>query len=359
MNENSFIAKRRNISRAQKAWKFLRDVNSVSLSDLSRIAVKDGSREYTYGLMFREWDRYASVFSALGITGENHSRVGILGSTCAEVIFSFYALNMTGADVSVIPTYSSLTPKKIIHTIGSEHLTEFIITDDFARANLINELLVRQKELRLRHVIVLHVPLTGVTVHKMLGAAQEAKYAHLKSVYGPICMDELLKAYGNHPVFYASEESADTALILHTSGTTGGAGKPVPLSDQAVNEAAASFYEMKSLKLPWDNLVTAVIVDLSNAYGMIDQVHLPFAMGAAVVVTPGGVLNPWFYRAIPKYGITFLFTISAMFERWMKMPDQSRLDFSSLQFVALGGTAVSAADHRRQNRRISSLRLPR
>ena len=171
MNENSFIAKRRNISRAQKAWKFLRDVNSVFLSDLSRIAVKDGSREYTYGLMFREWDRYASVFSALGITGENHSRVGILGSTCAEVIFSFYALNMTGADVSVIPTYSSLTPKKIIHTIGSEHLTEFIITDDFARANLINELLVRQKELRLRHVIVLHVPLTGVTVHKMLGAA--------------------------------------------------------------------------------------------------------------------------------------------------------------------------------------------
>ena len=359
MNENSFIAKRRNISRAQKAWKFLRDVNSVFLSDLSRIAVKDGSREYTYGLMFREWDRYASVFSALGITGENHSRVGILGSTCAEVIFSFYALNMTGADVSVIPTYSSLTPKKIIHTIGSEHLTEFIITDDFARANLINELLVRQKELRLRHVIVLHVPLTGVTVHKMLGTSQEAKYAHLKSVYGPICMDELLKAYGNHPVFYASEESADTALILHTSGTTGGAGKPVPLSDQAVNEAAASFYEMKSLKLPWDNLVTAVIVDLSNAYGMIDQVHLPFAMGAAVVVTPGGVLNPWFYRAIPKYGITFLFTISAMFERWMKMPDQSRLDFSSLQFVALGGTAVSAAAHRRQNRRISSLRLPR
>lgn len=223
MSENSFIAKRQNINRAQKAWKFLRDVSSTSLSDLSRTAVKDGSREYTYGLMFREWDRYASVFSALGLTGENHSRTGILGSTCAEVIFSFYGLNMTGAEVSVIPSYSALTPKKIIQTVRNEHLTDFIVTDDFAQPNLINDLLVQQKELGLRHVIVLHVPLTGVTVHRMLTAAQETKYAHLKSLYGPVCMDELLKAYGNHPVCYAPEDSADNALILHTSGTTGGA----------------------------------------------------------------------------------------------------------------------------------------
>ena len=348
--DNQFFAvteARQSVRLDQRSWKFIRDVNSTAVIDLRRIAIRDGEKQYTYGLMFREWERYASVFSALEMTGEKNSRTGILGSTCAEVIFSFYGLNMVGANVSIIPTYSALTPRKVMNTIREEKLTDFIITDDFAQPNLINDLLVHRKDLGLNNVIVLHVPITGVTVNKMLTAAQETKHGWLKTMYRPVCMDELLSVYGNHPVSYATEESKDYSLILHTSGTTSGAGKPVALSDKALNEAAAAFYKMTDLDIPWDNLMTAVIVDLSNAYGIIDQVHLPFAMGATVVVAPGGVLNPWFYRAIPKYGITFLFTISAMFERWMKMKNQKGLDFSSLRFVALGGTAVSVADKHR------------
>ena len=59
-------------------------------------------------------------------------------------------------------------------------------------------------------------------------------------------------------------DSGDTAFILHTSGTTTGAGKPVALSDAACN-AAAVFYQMEELQLPMGHLVSAVIVDLSNA----------------------------------------------------------------------------------------------
>jgi len=350
MNDNTMpgnIAERKQVRQSQKAWKYIRDVNNTSLSDLSRIAVEDGKRKYTYGLMFREWERYASVFTALGMTGANSSRAGLLGSTCAETIFSFYALDMTGAEVSLIPAYSAFTPARIMQTIRSEELTDFIITDDFAQQNLINDLLANQKKLGLRNIIVLHVPVAGVTVNRALRAMQETKYAYLKAFYGPICMDTLLDVYGSTPVSYADEKSSDAALILHTTGTTSGTGKPVPLSDSALNAAAACFYDGAGLELPWDDLVTSAIVDLSNAYSMIDQVHVPFAMGAAVVCVPGGVLNPRFYRAIPKYGISFLFTISAMFERWMKLPEKKRPDFSSLRFVVLGGTSVSAADKRR------------
>ena len=348
---NSSIAEqieiRKTIRPGQKAWKYIRDVINTDLGNLGRTAIEDGARKYTYGLMFREWERYASVFSALGMTGEKHARVGLLGSTSAEAIFAVYGLNMVGADVSLVPAYSALFTKKITQTIRSEKLTDFIITDDFAQANLINELLVQRKQLGLNNVIVLHVPVTGVTVHPMLTAVQETKLQCLKGMYGPICMDELLAAYGSRPVAYAAEDSCDTAFILHTSGSTGGAGKPVALSDLAFNAAASGFYDMEGLTLPWENLATAVIVDLSNAYSIIDQVHVPFAMGASVAVAPGGVLNPWFYKAIPHYGITFLFTISAMFERWMKLPESKCPDFSSLRFVVLGGTSVSAADKRR------------
>lgn len=335
------VAARGLVEKKQKSWKFIYDVNRTSINDLNKIALEDGSRKYTYNSMFSEWKRYASVFSAMNIGYMQKSRVGILGSTSSEVIFSFYGLNMVGADVSIIPSYSALTPKKIIETIQAEKLTDFIITDDFAQVNLIYDLLVQKNNLGLNNVIILHIPVTGVTVSPMLTAAQETKYQYLKGQFRPICMDELLKIYGNHPINYAENSSRDTSLILHTSGTTSGTGKPVPLSDDAINSATATFYNMPELDLPWDNLVTAIIVDLSNAYGFIDQVHLPFAMGATVVVTPGGILNPWFYKAIPEHKITFLFTISAMFLRWLKMPDQKKLDFSSLKFVILGGTSVS------------------
>ena len=350
VSENQTIANRIPVNRDQKAWKFIRDVTNTSLANLSKTAIEDGRRTYTYGLMFREWERYASVFSALGMTGEKHSRTGILGSTCAEVICSIYGLNMVGTDVSIVPAYSALMPKRIMETIRKEKLTDIIITDDFAQINLMHDLILNRDYLGLNNIIILHVPIAGVTVNKALSAAQESKYGYLKFWVGPICMDELLKAYDNYPVQYADETSSDTAFILHTSGTTSGAGKPVPLSDRAMNAAAATFYQMQDLKLPWENLVTAVIVDLSNAYGIVDQVHLPFAMGAEVVTNPGGVLNPWFCKAIPHHHITFLFTISAMFERWIKASEKLNLDFSSLRFAVLGGAAVSAADKHRYYR---------
>lgn len=350
MNDNkspAAVAARRKIRKDQKAWKFIRDVNNTTVTDLNKIAVVDGSRKYSYGLMFREWERYASVFSSLGMSAENGSRVGILGSTSAEVIFATYGLNMVGAGVSLVPAYSALTPKRVFNTIKSEHLTDFIVTDDFAQANIVNDLLVRRKELGINNVIVLHVPVKGPSVNPALTAIQESKYAYLKGLYGPVYMDSLLAAYDSHPVSYAPEDSTDTSVILHTSGTTSGTGKPVAMSDNALNSAAAGFYDMDDLDLPWDDLVTAVIVDLSNAYSMIDQVHVPFAMGATVAMVPGGILNPWFYKAIPEFGISFMFTISAMFERWMKMKNKKGFDFSSLRFVVLGGAAVSASDKRR------------
>lgn len=137
---------RKRIPVRQKAWKYIRDVTNTEIGNLNRTAIEDGSGKYTYGLMFREWERYASVFSALGMTGKNRARVGLLGSTGAQVLFAIYGLNTVGADVSIVPAYSAMFTNKITETIRSEKLTDFILTDDFAQAGLINELLVQQKE---------------------------------------------------------------------------------------------------------------------------------------------------------------------------------------------------------------------
>jgi len=331
----------------QKAWKFIHDINSASGRDLNRAAIVTGVKQYTYGLMFRQWERYASVFTALHMTGANHARVGLTGAIAAETIFAFYGLNMVGADVSVLSSFCSLKTDRIKQIIRDEKLTDIIITDDFAQPNLIQELLEQKASLGLRNVILLHLPIYGNGVNSMLAAAQETKYMYMKCWYSPICMDTLLTAYGDSPVAYAEDVNSDTAVILHTSGTTGGVGKPVTLSDQAVNAAGAA---LAAAQLPWipkENIVCGLSVDLSNAYSLVNQIHAPLMMHGAIAVVPGGALNPCFYKAIPEQKINILFCISAMFNYWMKLPESTEFDFSGLRCVIIGGTSVSSKDKHR------------
>ena len=338
---------KRKVKKEQKAWKYIWELCSLNNSDRDKLAVIDGNRKYTYKRMFREWERYASVFTALDMTEEQEARVGVMGSTCAEVIFAFYGLNMVGAQVSLVASWSAFNAERIKQSILQEKLTDFILTDDLAQPDLVNELLLKREELGLRHVIILHVHMAGPTVNPMMTSAQEAKYALMKTLYQPICMETLLSSFGYRPVRYAKRKIDKTAFIIHTTGTTTGIGKPVPLSDVALNAAVERFMRLKDLSLPFDHLVSTIMVDLSNSYGIIDQVHLPFAMGATVVTIPFGFLNPLYYNAISTYRVSFFFSVSSMFERWLKLPEDTPFDFSSLKFVALGGTAVSAAEKRR------------
>ena len=340
-------ADKRKVKKKQKAWKYLRDLSSLNGSDLNKVAIIDGNREYTYGRMFQEWERYASVFTAMEMTEEQGARVGILGSACSEVIFAFYGLNMVGAEVSLVASWSAFNFTRIEETILQEKLTDFIITDDLAQQDLVRELLLKRKKLGLRHVFIIHVSMAGPASIPMLSAAQEVKYASTKALYRPICMETLLASFGNGAVHYAQQETDETAFIIHTTGTTSGTGKPVPLSDEAMNATAEIFMNLKNLSLPFDHLVSAIMLDLSNSFAIIDQVHLSLAMGATVVAVPMGLLNPWFYKVVEAYRISFLFSSSVVFERWLKLPEDTEFDFSSLKFVALGGTAVSAADKKR------------
>lgn len=337
------------IRQNQKAWSYLRALNSADLRDLNRVAVRDGRCNYTYGSLFHQWERYAAVFTALGMTERQGARVGILGSDCAEVIFAVYGLNMTGAAVSVMAAYSAFNPNRVMQTIRDEKLTDFIFTDDFAQPNLLSALLMRREELGLRNVIYLHVPMGGCAVHPMLGAAQEAKYRNAKGWCAPVCMDTLLSTYGEEPAYFAPRDSSDTAFILHTSGTTGGVGKPVVLSDRAFNAAVSGLAKLEELSPLMESPVSGLIVDLSNVYGLIDQVHLPLSLGGTVAVVPAGALNPEFYKAIPEFGITDLvitdmMVMPALWEEIQAAREELGLRNVILLHTRLGGPCIGPAE---------------
>ena len=307
----------------------------------------DGAERYTYGDMFRAWERYAAVFSALNMTGDNHARVGILGSPSAEVIFAFYGLNMVGAEVSLISVSCAFNHRQILQTIQNEKLTDFILTDDFAQPDLIMELLSRKEALGLHNVLLQHIPVCGCTVNPAVTAAQNQKYLYLQQWLLPICMDTLLTVHAGHPIAYAPEESRETSIIVHTSGTTSGTGKPIPLSDAALNSVGVSYDRMESFRHLKEGLVCGVTVDLGSSYGIVNQIHAPLCVGGALVTVPGNAFNPALFKAVPEYGVTLLFCNEAILELWMKQTPLAAMDFSPLRCVVLGGSSVSsAAKHR-------------
>ena len=329
----------------QKAWRYLRRLHEADPAARSRAAVTNGLTAYTYNAMFREWERYAAVFSALGMTGRTQARVGLLGAMAAESIFAFYGLNMTGARVSLIATFSAFRVERVVQTIREEALTDLIVADDLVLPGLLGELLRRKRELGLRSVLLLHVSMGGAAMPPALRAIREAWNLRQRRRYEPVTLNSLLTLYKSTPIAYAPEGSDDQAVTLHTSGTTSGTGKPVVLSDRALNATVRSVSGIRGYDFTWSGQVCTLCLDLSNAFALCDQVHIPLAMGSTVAVVPAGALNPLFPLAMADQRVTLLFCTSAMLELWMKQP--LPYDFSALREVVVGGTAISAADKRR------------
>ena len=325
-----------------KGWEFLVNANSVSEERLDRVAVIAMDRTYTYRQMFRKWERYAEVFSALNITGENHSRLAIFDCSSVESSFAIYGANMTGASVSGFsPTYiSDKFPLDL--AIKGENITDLFINDLTVNKKLLLNVARKKLELGIRNIIVVRVPLESDKMDQRLIDLSKKNYKELKTVKGVLFMEELLDRYEATPIRYASTNSADDAFIMHTSGTTKGISKPVPLSDLGLNSAALNAYASGKFNDFEGGAVVLNTMVATSVYGLVNQLHEPFAFGCTVVIMPLSNVNPFFMDAIGYYKVNVLFITPFYFEMWAKCPPQAVPDFSSVKCVVVGGAYMSA-----------------
>lgn len=331
----------------QKAWKYVYSMNTVYHDNLKRNALEDGNVTYSYEKMFLMWRRYASVFSALKMTGVNKARVGLVGSTAAEVAFAFYGLNMVGAEVSMLSCFTEIKMDGVIQAVRDEHLTDVILTDDFLQPDTLQNFLAKKDSLGLRNILVLRIPVSGAAVPAPVTSVFSAKTCYLQQMFAPVYMDYLLNVYQNYPVSYGPEEDSGIAVILHTSGTTGGQGHPIVMSDSALNAVCNSILQLEQYDFLTSEMVSIMMIDLQNVYGFADQLHLPLSCGCKVVCSPGLGLNPLVYKAISHHKVTLLFCVKPVLEMWMSMPDDTPFDFSSLRGVVFGGSTMTARDKKR------------
>ena len=188
----------------QKCWSFIRDLNSINEERLNSVAVHDGYRKYTYRQMFRYWERYAEAFTGVHLTGENQSRVGLIGAQQTETIFAFYALNMTGASVSLIYHLDLYDEKRIRTMIEREKITDLVISEVYAFPKVMKKLLRDREMLGLRNIILLESPMGGEYPIPPLEAVRKLNAAMFREMDGGLLMEDLLKEYEATPIAYGS-----------------------------------------------------------------------------------------------------------------------------------------------------------
>ena len=350
MKKNNMVANRIESGEIanQKMWKFINEVNSVSEERLNATAIISGGREYTYRQMFRLWDRYAEVFSALKINEKNLSRAAVIGMASGEVVASIYALNMTGASISSVPSMEIFFLERFEQLIIAEKITDVVICSTFARPEVLKMLLSKKEELGLRNIIVLHDSDKGLPNGSMEKMAIRMAYQQIKNMPGILFMHKLLEKYEATPITYGTSESTEASLIVHTSGTTKGIHKPIPHSDKGVNSAVASFLTHPEFS-QFAGKRTIFSGDASGAYAIIDMLHLPLALGCPIVIIPSFGFLTQNTKILEENKIAILFTGPMWFNMIMPKPVPKDLDLSCLEYVVLGGASVSADAMKRYN----------
>ncbi|MDO5134157.1 MAG: class I adenylate-forming enzyme family protein, partial [Eubacteriales bacterium] len=330
----------------QKCWKMIREINSFSEERLNSAAMIYNDREYTYRQMFRQWERYAEVFSALNITEENHSRAGVVSTPSLISVFTFYGLNMTGVSASMISFMDITDMKQLGKLIRTENITDLILSDFYFTPQMLRKILGKKEKWGLNNIIVQHIPMEGPFCRRELQLYSRINEHQLRRIPGIVFMDDLLDRFEATPICFGREESADAAIILHTSGTTSGIHKPVPLSDRALNESTARMLRDERFRELEGKVVCGLGLELAGSYSAVDMMHLPLTFGGTIVILPLGQMDvEMFGLAISHYKMTILFSSDIMMEFWMKSPVP--LDFSSLSHIFAGGSYLSPESKKR------------
>ena len=327
----------------QKAWKYIKELNSYSNVRLDSTALTDGKREYTYRRMFRKWESYAEVFSALGITGKAHARALMRGLHAIEAVNCMYALDMTGASVSIHLDMDANDFGHLKAMIENENITDLILFDFQLKRKYLKQIMAEKEDLGIRNVIVVHVPSTDSREER----DTIRRYRELRKIDRVLLMDDLLEEYEAYPISYG-ESGRDDAFITHTSGTTTGTRKPIPVSDRGANETSRRLLADDRFRGYTGRVKTSPLLGLGSAYALYDELMMPLAFGGKVLLMPSGMFS--METMVPKMNshLSVLFAGPMMMDILMKIPFLP--DFSDLDFVFLGGAYVSADAKKKYNR---------
>ncbi len=209
-----------------KSWKLIKDRNK---NNLDGIALSEDNEGMSYGQLFSSWDETAKVLSALGISRSNGSRALVLMPNIASTAVVDYALDMTGAVCDFIdPTTGD---DKIVRYIEDEKITD-IISLDLLYAQSLKKISSRLKsDLGIKNIVLYHSSFMNLQMPKKVQALGKVIHSANRFDKNVVRMEDALKNVSYQQIDYDNEPIDTLSLITHTSGTTTGLGKPIPITD--------------------------------------------------------------------------------------------------------------------------------
>lgn len=324
-----------------KSWKLIRNRN---LSRQNNVALSEDDKNITYGEMFELWDSMAKAFSALGMSRSNNSRVLVLMPNVAETASIDYALDMTGAVCDFIDPTTG--PEKIERYVAEENITDIISLDLLYAQNLksINDKL--KNELGIRNIVLTHSAFMLSQMPRKIQTLGGIVHFANKFDRRVLRLEDVLRNSKYQQIDYDQAGVDELSLITHTSGTTTGMGKPIPISDYNRN-ALIKNYELANFGYE-PGMTMMHFIPYFAGYGANNTVGLGLSQGLNLQQIP--LFSPGqFGYYLDKLKSNIILANTPCWLNLCNNPQYQNIDLSYLTYASSGGTPTSKEDEEKIN----------
>ena len=303
------------------------------------IALNYFGNRITYEELFDNIDVCARALRSYGV--KEQDVVTICLPNMPEAIYAIYACNKIGAIADIIHPLSS--PEQVKFYL-KENKSRFFFLVDF-NYDKIKDIL--EDTLVYKTILVspkLSMPLS-LNIGYTLTRTITMKKPNIFDTDFLKWKDFMLKGTVYTKDFAADVKKDDTALILHSGGTTG-TPKGVMISNYSFNalaqQSAVNVIDVR----PKDKIVT--ILPIFHGFGLGVCVHTPLCLKVETILMPEYDANR-FYKIWKNDKPHVILGVPTLWEGMMNNPKFANVDMSQLKYIVSGGDYLSIPAETRIN----------
>lgn len=299
--------------------------------DKDYIALNYFENRISYNELFDNINICARALRSFGV--KEKDVVTICLPNMPEAIYVIYACNKIGAIADIIHPLSS--PEQVKYYL-KENKSRFFFLVDFNYNKLKDEI---EDTLVYKTILVspsLSMPI-GLSIGYKLTRTIGMKRPSFRDTDYMSWKEFMLTGVGYSKEFEADVKKEDTALILHSGGTTG-TPKGIMISNYSFNalaqQSAVNVIDVR----PKDKIVT--ILPIFHGFGLGVCVHTPLCLKVETILMPEYDANR-FYKIWKNDKPHVILGVPTLWEGMMSNKKFNNVDMSQLKYIVSGGDYLS------------------
>ena len=299
--------------------------------DKDYIALNYFENRISYNELFDNINICARALRSFGV--KEKDVVTICLPNMPEAIYVIYACNKIGAIADIIHPLSS--PEQVKYYL-KENKSRFFFLVDFNYNKLKDEI---EDTLVYKTILVspsLSMPI-GLSIGYKLTRTIGMKRPSFRDTDYMSWKEFMITGVGYSKEFEADVKKEDTALILHSGGTTG-TPKGIMISNYSFNalaqQSAVNVIDVR----PKDKIVT--ILPIFHGFGLGVCVHTPLCLKVETILMPEYDANR-FYKIWKNDKPHVILGVPTLWEGMMSNKKFNNVDMSQLKYIVSGGDYLS------------------